>query len=53
MQIYTTVQEDLLKVLDHLDRFSAPGGLAEHISEKVIQAEVRKKNMTSKKNGTD
>ncbi|ORZ22150.1 autophagy-related protein 17 [Absidia repens] len=43
MQIFTTVQEDLLKVLDQLEQFSAPGGLADHISEKVVQAEAAMK----------
>ncbi|KAI8093818.1 autophagy-related protein 17 [Halteromyces radiatus] len=39
MQIYTTVQDELLKVLDHFEQFSASGGLADHISEKLIVAE--------------
>lgn len=40
MQIYTTVQEELLKVLDQLEQFSVPSGLADHISDKVMQVEV-------------
>ncbi|KAI8340476.1 autophagy-related protein 17 [Chlamydoabsidia padenii] len=48
MQIYTTVQEELLKVLDQLDQFSVPGGLADHISEKVIQVETEMKEHETK-----
>ncbi|SAM08210.1 hypothetical protein [Absidia glauca] len=43
MQIYTTVQEELLKVLDQLEQFSVPSGLADHISDKVIQVEAKMK----------
>ncbi|CAO3636028.1 unnamed protein product [Cunninghamella blakesleeana] len=43
MQIYSTIQKDLIKVLEHLDQFSAPNGLADIISEKVNTSESEMK----------
>ncbi|CAO3613178.1 unnamed protein product [Cunninghamella echinulata] len=43
MQIYSTIQNELLKVLEHLDQFSAPGGMADIISEKMNSSESEMK----------
>ncbi|KAI8143855.1 autophagy-related protein 17 [Fennellomyces sp. T-0311] len=39
MQVYSSVQEELLKVLLQLEKFSTPGGQADIICEKMISAE--------------
>lgn len=41
MQVFNSIQDELFKVLLQLDFFSAPGGQADAICEKITSAEVR------------
>ncbi|ORY91897.1 autophagy-related protein 17 [Syncephalastrum racemosum] len=43
VQVYASVQDDLIKVLDHLDHFGSPNGQADIICEKIISAEAEMK----------
>ena len=45
MQVYLSIQEELLKLLLELDKFSIPGGQADIICEKMISAEVNDDNI--------
>lgn len=40
MQVYLSVQDELLKVLAHQEKFSTPGGQADTICDKMVNAEV-------------
>ena len=42
MQVYLSMQDELLKVLSHQEKFSAPGGQADAICDKMVNAEVNK-----------
>ncbi|KAG0188568.1 autophagy protein 17 [Apophysomyces sp. BC1034] len=43
MQVYSSVKEELIKVLTQLEQFGAPGGQAEAICDKVVNAEAELK----------
>lgn len=43
LQVYASIQDDLIKVLDHLDNFGSPSGQADTICEKIISAEAEMK----------
>ena len=45
MQVYLSIQEELLKLLLELEKFSIPGGQADIICEKMISAEVNDDNI--------
>lgn len=40
MQVYLSMQDELLKVLAHQEKFSTPGGQADTICEKMVNAEA-------------
>ncbi|KAI7859162.1 autophagy-related protein 17 [Circinella umbellata] len=48
MQVYSSVQEELLKLLLQLEKFSIPGGQADIICEKMISAESEMKSHEQK-----
>ncbi|KAI9323451.1 autophagy protein Apg17-domain-containing protein [Dichotomocladium elegans] len=48
MRIYSSVQEELLKLLSELETFSTPGGQADMICDKMVNAEAEMKTHEQK-----
>lgn len=48
MQVYLSMQDELLKVLAHQEKFSTPGGQADTICEKMVNAEAEMKTHEQK-----